>query len=353
MKWRVPLMVLLMSGISARAQSQVVQSSPVMDMLEIAKNALNNLQYTRARTTAREVLALPKLKRNQEIAALQVASAAYFPDEVSARMPDSATIFLKRLVRLMPAGQFSADLTSPALDSQLVSARLSTFGATARAPLQLTLKGTESRAAIEVLSTRPARWQLYLVSSDGPPILLDTLGSANSGRLSLRAHSGVAPIIQPGNYQLRILSIATSMPDTISLRFDASATGSIPTLVEMPGAPDASRFLPEKSARATGVAIAGGIIIGGVTWALANSIRPPKTLSDEPKDGRATPIAITIGVGALAAAFLDHGRPIPDNMKKNAATRTSHLKLVGDATETNRKRVSEFSLAITIDPELK
>jgi hypothetical protein len=33
----------------------------------------------------------------------------------------------------------------------------------------------------------------------------------------------------------------------------------------MPGAPDASNFLPEKSARATGVAIAGGIIIGGAS----------------------------------------------------------------------------------------
>ena len=143
MRWCVPLMALVsLASVSGVDAQQAAQSSPVMDMLETAKNALNNLQYSQARTTAREILALPKLKRNQEIAALQVASAAYFPDEPSARIPDSAAIFLHRLARLMPAGPLSSDLTSPALDFQLVAARRSTFGATARAPLQLTLRGT-------------------------------------------------------------------------------------------------------------------------------------------------------------------------------------------------------------------
>lgn len=348
------LLLWMLPGIASAQARPAPPSSPVMDMLETAKNALNNLQYTQARSAAREVLGLSRLKRSQEIAALQVASAAYFPDEADARMPDSATVFLRRLARLMPTGPFPADLVSAALDSQMVVARLSTFGATARAPLEVTLKGTESRTVIEVVSTRLARWQLYMSSADGgPPILLDTLGSANSGRLSLRAHNGASAVISPGNYQFKVLSISSTEADTITLRFEGVATGSVPTLVEMPRGFDSSKLLPERSKKAVGVAIAGAVVAAGGTWALGNSLKPPKALGNEVEDGRAAAIGLSIGLGALAGGFLDKGRTLPANIKANAQLRSGYLKEVGDATETNRKRVNEYALALTIDPEIK
>jgi hypothetical protein len=327
--------------------------SPIMDMVERAKNSLNNLQYTQARTASREILGL-RLKRTQEIAALQVAAASYFPDEPGARMPDSAAVFLKRLVRLMPVGPLPTDLVSPGLDSQLVATRKTVFGATARTPVSLSLRGSERRPSIDVMSTRPARWQLYLLSGDGgPPILIDTLAAATSGRLSLQAHNGVTPLIQPGADQIRILSISASEPDTIVIRFDANATGVIPSLVEMPGQLSSAKLLPEKAPRALGAGIAAAIIGGGASWALANALLPPKELGQQSKDSRGLTVGIGISAVALAAGLLDRGRPIPKNVKANAATRSDHLKLVGDATETNRKRVSEYAIELTIDPEIK
>lgn len=356
MRYRFACLLLVVISRSALAQAAVGQQppSPVMDMIEKAKNSLNNLQYTQARTTAREVLALARLKRSQEIAALQLASAAYYPDEPSARMPDSAAIFLRRLVRIMPTGSFPTDLMSPGLDSQLVLARQTTFGASARAPLEVTIRGVEPRRAIDVSATRAARWQLLLVSAEGvPPVLLDTLGSTTEGRLSLRAHNGASVVIHPGDHELRILAISTAASDTITLKFDASVKGATPTLVDVPDAPNPSRLLPERSPKALGGGIAGGLIVGGATWALANFARPPKALGDEAKDGRAVIVGIGIGLGSIAAGVLDKGKPNRTNIKVNAATRATYLDRLAEATETNRKRIGEYALAITIDPEIR
>jgi hypothetical protein len=356
MGYRTALLLFVTIAGTATAQDRpaVQQASPITDMIQRSKDALNNLQYEQARNSVREVLALGRLKRSQEIAVLQVASAAFFPEEPSARIPDSATIYLKRLVRLMPTGPLPVDLSSVGLDSQLVLARISTFGATARPPLEITLKGTETRAAIEVVSTRPARWQLYLSSrAGGAAILLDTLAPATTGKLSLRAHDGLSVVIQPGSYEFRVLSISTSQPDTIMLRFDGTATGSAPTLVDLPRALDPSSFLPERATRAIFAGIVGGVSIGGLTWGLANYARPPKALGDEAKDGRATVVGLAIAAGAIAGGILDHGKRLPDNIRENERMRTGYLKQLGDATETNRSRIGEYKLAIAIDPEIK
>lgn len=351
--------VLFLSVVPAAVGSQdrpvLQQTSPVMDMIDQAKNSLNNLQYSQARTTAREVLALTKLKRQHEIAALQLAAAAYLPDEMGARMPDSATIFLRRLARIMPAGGLPTDIRSATLDSALANARSTTFGANAQVPIELTIRGTESRPSIDVVSTRPARWQLYLIARDGPaPLLLDTLASTTTGRLSLRAHNGSSPILQPGDHRLRVVAQSTSADsETIEFNFDASFRGTIPTLVIPPSPPDPARMLPEKATKALGAGIAGGIIVGGATWALANAMRPSGALGETPKDSRGTVVGVAISLGAVAAGLLDRGRPLPDNVRKNSAARATYLTQMGEAAETNRKRIAEYALAITIDPEAK
>ena len=349
--------VLLSIVISADGLAQTAPSttsSPVSDMIERAKDDLNNLRYREARNGIREVLELGKLRRGQEVAALEVASAAFYPEEQSARIPDSANVYLRRLARLRPIEPLPSDLAFPALDSQLVVARRAVFGAGIRPPLEITLTGPESRPAIDVAATRAARWQLYMVSRQGgAAVLLDTLGVSTSGKLSLRAHNGKDPIIPPGSYELRVLSISSADPDTIVLRVDAVAAGSVPTLSDLPTPLDRTKFLPERSKKARTAGIVGALAGGGVTWALANSLRPSGALKDDAADGRGTGVAIGISLGALVAGMLDRGRPLPANIKANAELRSDYIRRVGDATETNRKRVAEYKLAITINPEIK
>jgi hypothetical protein len=121
----------------------------------------------------------------------------------------------------------------------------------------------------------------------------------------------------------------------------------------MPPALPPTIFLPERAHRAVAVGIFAGLLGGTASWALANVATPPKALGEEPKDGRGLAVGIGIGAGALAAAFLDKGKPLPENVRKNAAFRSDYLKRVGDATELNRKRVAEYAVAITFDPEIR
>lgn len=341
---------------TAKGQDRPVQpqNSPIMDMIQRAKNSLNNLQYAQSRNTIREVLALGRLKRSQELAALEVAAAAFYPEDAAARVPDSSNVYLERLARLLPAGSFPTDLASAALDSQLVIARRKTFGAAVHPPLEITLVGNERREAIEVVSTHPARWQLYLAPSAGGAVtLLDTLGATTNGRLSLRAHSGSNPIITPGSYEFRVIAIDAARPDTITLRFDGTAVGASPILVDMPAALDQSKFLPERSSRAVAAGVTTGLVFGGLTWALGHNAKAPDTLGEEPNDGRVTAVAVLMALGGVAAGILDRGKPLPENIKANASMRSDYLKHLGDATDTNRKRVGEYKLAITIDPEIR
>ena len=355
MKLLVGILMSVTFAATAGAQAPVVTAaSPVTDMINRAKDHLNNLKYEEARFAIRQVFELGKLRRAQEIAALQVASAVFYPEDPAARVPDSASAYLRRLVRLVPADPLPSDLAIAGLDSQLAIARREVFGAAINPPLEITLNGPEERPAIDVISTRAARWQLYMVPRQGgAAILLDTLGASTGGKLSLRAHNGAEPIIPPGSYELRVLSISVTEPDTILLRVDASAAGSVPTLVDIPHPPDSSQLLPERASRARGPGLAAAIIAGGATFALANSLKPPGALQENSSDSRGTSIAIGIGSGALLAGFLDRGRPIAANIKANSELRKNYMKRLADATATNRKRVGEYKLAITINPEIK
>lgn len=355
MKYLAGLLLPFLLSANAVAQTPTpTPASPISDMIEKAKDDLNNLHYSEARTAIREVFELGKLRRGQEIAALEVASAAFYPEDTSARMPDSARVYLRRLARLLPAEPIPSDLAFPALDAEVAIARKAVFGAAIHPPLEITLTGPESRPAIDVVSTRPARWQMYLVPRQGgAAVLIDTLGASTTGKLSLRAHNGREPIISPGSYELRVLSISASEPDTIVLRADAVAAGSVPTLADLPSPLDPAKFLPERSPRARGAAIAGAVLASGATWALANVVRPSGSLKDDAADGRGTGLAIGLGIGALAAGLIDHGKPLPANMKINADQRSDYIRRVGDITETNRKRVAEYKLAITINPEIQ
>ena len=194
---------------------------------------------------------------------------------------------------------------------------------------------------------------MFLESADGgPPILLDTLSGTN-GRLALRAHSGNAPLIVPGDFRLRILSISSLDADTITIRFGATTKGAVPSLVPLPAPISSERLLPERHPKAVGAGIAGGLIIGGGTWALANLLKAPNALKNDSKDGRGVGIGIGIALGSVAGGFIDRGRPHHENIRKNAEIRATYLKALGEATETNTRRVAEYALAMTIDPEAR
>jgi hypothetical protein len=98
--------------------AQVAQAgSPVTDMLTKSKNALNDLQYARADSFARQVLALGSLLTvEQQIQALELRAAAFFPEETGPQKQDSAVVVIRQLLALGGKG-VPKDLSWAGLDS--------------------------------------------------------------------------------------------------------------------------------------------------------------------------------------------------------------------------------------------
>ena len=107
----------LVPAIASGQATQAGSPGPVGELLTKAKNALNDLQYAKADTLARQVLALGSLLTlEQQIAAVQVRVVAFYPEESPARKTDSAIAVIKQMIALggkgIPKDMSSADLDS-------------------------------------------------------------------------------------------------------------------------------------------------------------------------------------------------------------------------------------------------
>lgn len=110
------IIILCAAAATAAAQSQ--QGSPVADLMQRGRNALNDLRYAEADSIARRVLALGNLiSRSQQVEALQLRAAAAFPDEQGAQNQDSAIVFIRQLIEHGAGQGMPRDLSWPGLDS--------------------------------------------------------------------------------------------------------------------------------------------------------------------------------------------------------------------------------------------
>jgi hypothetical protein len=86
---------------AATAQGVTQAGSPVTELLTKARNALNDLNYAKADSLARQVLALGSLiTADQQLAAVQVRLAAFYPEESAAQKMDSAVATIRQMIAL-------------------------------------------------------------------------------------------------------------------------------------------------------------------------------------------------------------------------------------------------------------
>jgi hypothetical protein len=88
-------------GHRLHAQTVAQAGSPVTELLTKAKNALNDLNYPKADSVARQVLALGSLiTADQQLAAVQIRLAAFYPEESGAQKMDSAVTVIRQMIGL-------------------------------------------------------------------------------------------------------------------------------------------------------------------------------------------------------------------------------------------------------------
>lgn len=350
---RVFLCLIALLGGAGVLAAQQQQRSPIGELLRQASNALNNLNYARADSIARGVLALgDRVSRDERIEALQVLVAALYPEERGAQRLAAAQTYMKQLVKLDPDTRLPRAISWPGLDTLLAQTRRTTFVITARPQHDNTLSGNAA-AAIPLLATRPGRFTLVaLPDGGGAPIPLDSLGPETSGALSVHVLAGDAVRLPAGRYTLRLTGIDAAAPDTIVLRFGATVVAPPLTLTPVPARVDTTLFRPEIAAPARTKNIAIGVGLGAMTALIATAFRAEEPVkSGTSSDTRAYAVGAGLTIGALIGAFVDKGAPQPQNVAWNAQQRTLFAQRVRDIQSQNDQKKAAYRATVTIDTE--
>jgi hypothetical protein len=144
---RIALLTLLVAAAPLSAQTQA--GSPVTDMLIRGRNALNDLNYRQADSTARRILALGTLlSRQQQIDALQLLAASLYPDEEGQQQQDTTIQLIKTLVSLGADKGMPREMSHPKLDSLFI------FVARAAQPAKVLL-GSRIPGAVLYIDNNP------------------------------------------------------------------------------------------------------------------------------------------------------------------------------------------------------
>lgn len=355
---RRPVVLALTIGLSIAPCVARAQSSPIVDLLLRARVALNDLHYADADSLATAVLSSfgDRLTREQRVEALSVSAAALYPDPAGggAQRPDSALVYLARIVRADPgSARLRSDLSWPGLDSLFGVARQRTFAGGARPQTENALVGPTGDATIEVFTTRGARFRLSLTpTSGGAAFVSDSSGPSDRTTLRLRGFRGDRRALTNGEYVLQVTATDTATGDTVVLRYPATVTASPLDFVPVPLALDSMRLRPEMAPPARMRGVASGLLLGGAAAAAA-TYKGPSPLSSGSADSRGYAIGAAMLAGAILGGIIDKGHPLPENAAANLRLRAAFNESVAQAQAENRRRLDASRITVTVHGETR
>ena len=347
---RASICASLLAGTTLVAQVQQA-ASPIDDLLLKAQQAVNDLNYLRADTLARQVLnAGARTTTAQRTRALLVIAAAYFPEEVPAQKRAQAVATLKQVVRNDIDVKFPPDLTWPGLDSLLAEAKRTTFGISVNADTLQTITGPTGTGQIRIRSNHPANFRMSIAPvGGGAAMVTDSLNSVSSGVFTIPHMRNDRPIFGTGDYEILITGADATSADSSSTRYIAHITAPELTFAKLPVAIDSSKLQIEHSGRygAKGV-IVGALVAGGI-YAFSNVVRADTMVKRlVPADSKGMAVAGGVGAAIIIASFADHGRPIPAAIAFNEKLRTDLGTSIRATEAENANRIATYRTTIAI-----
>lgn len=341
-------------AIAWAATGSAQQRSPADDLAASARNALNDLEYQRADSIARSLLALgERLNDEDRIQAYQLLAAASYPEEQAAQHLESAVQHLTQLLRLDPAAAMSRTITWPGLDSLLENTRRSTFAVRVVPVVDTVRAGQGATDLFQIRATRPARFTLAADDERGAVVELDRRGPVDQAVLAITALDGDEPILPSGNYTFSITAQDPILQEQVEFAFDVRVDAENLDLMRVPVALDSSSFRPEETVPHRGRNALIGVALGATTALAATTFARSDQLGGVSSSGRAYAAAGVMTLGALVGAFLEKPKPIPENIAYNAQVRADFAQSVQSATTTNRARRREYRVTITIVGEIR
>lgn len=330
------------------------ERSPVEELLDRARNALNDLQYARADSMAREVVALGnRARRNHRVSALQIIAIARFPESEQERDSTMARVALSQLVKLDLDARIPREFAWSGLDELYEEVRRATYSISAVVKRDNPILGIDGVSTIRVRSNRPTRFVLQArVPASGETVVIDSVAAAVDTVLKLRVARDGRPILQSGEYQILVLGTDLRSSETVARRFEAVAL--VPTLdvAAVPRTVDLTKVQPERAAPQRVRGIVAGVLAGASAIAIGKTLRGSEPIkSSGATDGRATTLGVFIAVAVGAAAWFDRGEMLSDNIAANRRLMREFEENAARLVAENEQRKRDYRANISINPE--
>ena len=128
----------------------------------------------------------------------------------------------------------------------------------------------------------------------------------------------------------------------------ASVTATALDLV--PAAPplDSSKLLPEIEKMNRPLGIVAGLIVGGMTVALNQSLRADPPIRTSSTDSRATAVGVGIALGTIVGVMVDRGDVIKKNRDANEKLKRDAAQRIADSAAENERRTTGYRAKITL-----
>lgn len=352
---RLPIAFLLALIVFRASPGAAQQVDPIQDILREGQDQFTSFRFHEADSLADVALSNPGLRRHARIDALILAATSRYPRNLSAQHRDSALAALRQFVRYAPSAPLPEAMTWPGLDSLLLVARQTTFGASAAAPDSIVLHGISDRVSIDVVATRSAKFGLWVAraSDRGLGEQVDTTGAVTEGSLRFAPVQTDQPKYPEGKYRLTVVAVEQASGDRIDTHYNADLTTPPVAVATLQEAVDPKDLLPEHAAPSREKSILSGLFVGAFTYASAHLLRGSALKSSGMSpDTRVGGFAIGLGVATSGLSwYLDHGQIKIPNVEYNHKIRVQFaehqraLRAANDSARTNYRGVVRLTVA--------
>ncbi|HYC49921.1 MAG TPA: hypothetical protein VEB19_02310 [Gemmatimonadaceae bacterium] len=340
---------------AAQVQQAAGSSTPIDQVLLLAQQAYDDLNYARADSVARSVLAVSiPITSRQRTQALMIIVASAFPEEVEMQKPTLARGTLRELVRNRIDLKFPSTLTWPGLDSLVEAVRRTTFGMQVSGDSIQALVGPDAHAVLRVRSTLPGRFQYSVVTGPNDSVIVfDSIAVTTNGQLRIPAMRGERPTMPAGVYTVVVSGTDSATADMVTFRYPVRVEAPQLEFIRIPASIDSSKLLPERAKRFGYKSLIPALLVGGGAYALSTMLQPQEgsignTIS---VDSKGMAVGGGMALVTIVAGLLDPGRRIPANIDANRAFGESFRVAADSARSENARRLTQYSMTMRFSLE--
>lgn len=320
-------------------------------LLKQSQTALDAFDRPNAEKFARQILEqMTTSTAAQKEKARIILANVYYPEEApTERKRGQALTVLKDAVRENIDLTIDRTLTWAGIDSIVAEAKATTFGlAVAPVSEQQEAVGPNGHIDFRARTNRPSLFRLTITGPQTSTVVSDSSGG-NQATLQIATMKNERPAFVTGDYQIVLTAIDRATGDSVSSRFTANVTAPALTFAAVPGAPDSSRFLPERTKKYGWKGIVVGGLVGGSIYSFANIMHADTTLKAKVgADSKGTGIAALAGATIVIASFIDKGRSIPTAIAANKQLRDDFAASIRAAEVENANRIATYRTRFAI-----